>query len=104
MTKTQNTELNRLMKKEFHRDFGAKSEEYVRNYLMERFEECKIQVLQTHPGKPTKVARNTLYHEDASVLMLKKSGNICWGRIIQLPTSEQKQQALSRRRQAFLPV
>ena len=35
---------------------------------MERFEECKAQVLQTHPGKAAKASRSNLYHEDSVVL------------------------------------
>jgi hypothetical protein len=67
LTKAQNTELNRLMKKEFHRNYSGKSEEEVRKILMERFEECKSRVLESHPGKPPKVAKSSLYHEESKV-------------------------------------
>ena len=60
LTVDQSNELNRLMKKEFYRNFSGKSEEEVRQYLAKKYEEYKHQVLAT-----TKLpSRGAIYRPD----------------------------------------
>ena len=66
LTVDQSNELNRLMKKEFYRNFSGKSEDEVRLYLSRKYEEYKQQVLANKAP-----ARGSIYRPETQKLETK---------------------------------